>query len=553
MKTSIRNIFERHGYDLRDEFWDDRAAGDIDGTLATDGVNTRTVVDTDGDAMYTSGGELIFANPNGIWGNPRIEYPAYDNTPGIVLRIDVKPQATNKQFAVGWGRVAGSYTSQYSIVFRTTSIIDTIINVASGPDIGIYDAVSEYKCIVARRETGAFMLIEGGAYATTTLLWIIDVGVGNYLPGISNDSSLTATFPLIAIPKIRWLPTPLLSDGFGSAGALVTSDGLGHAEGIAGGLGSGGGGMVYEPNTWSSDGSKASSNITLGGELVTNGNMEAGDPPNNWTGVAATLDGVADERTGGAGVQSLDIARNGADYASAYQDLVSVAGTWYIFSGWRKRIDAGVEVNFAVYDGAYTGGALLAHPGYSSSAVWVEFTLCFRAISAAFNARCFVQAIALANGVSGRFDDVSLKPIPLSDCFLAQDAGTPDVLVSGEVTVTAKTQGGVVARLDDATTPANFLLAYHDGSNVHVEKCVGGTYTSLINTAAAYSAGKAIILVTDGNSVDCYYNDAKVGTTQTVSDAGIISNTLHGSFSTYDSNTVDNLVIWKRNGYNVPA
>lgn len=60
----------------------------------------------------------------------------------------------------------------------------------------------------------------------------------------------TAISSFLHIPLTHWLPTPLLSDGFG--GTWPTSDGLGHAEGIAGGLGSGGGGLTWtaQLGTW---------------------------------------------------------------------------------------------------------------------------------------------------------------------------------------------------------------------------------------------------------------------------------------------------------------
>ncbi|MEM5789741.1 MAG: hypothetical protein AAGU11_20695, partial [Syntrophobacteraceae bacterium] len=50
----------------------------------------------------------------------------------------------------------------------------------------------------------------------------------------------------------------------------------------------------------------------------------------------------------------------------------------------------------------------------------------------------------------------------------------------------------------------------------------------------------------DGSSYDLYYNNAKVGTTATVADAGIVSNVLHGLFSTYERNTFDNFVVRAR-------
>jgi len=122
------------------------------------------------------------------------------------------------------------------------------------------------------------------------------------------------------------------------------------------------------------------------------------------------------------------------------------------------------------------------------------------------------------------------------------------VHVGVEVVRTAGIQAGVVVCLDSAVTPANFLIAYLDGAgNMVVDKCVAGTYTNLISAAVTYSAGKEIKLVKDGTTVRAFYNDLAVGTVQTVSDAGIISNTKHGLFSTFVSNTFDNFSAWDIN------
>ena len=118
------------------------------------------------------------------------------------------------------------------------------------------------------------------------------------------------------------------------------------------------------------------------------------------------------------------------------------------------------------------------------------------------------------------------------------------MLASADLTITAGTQAGVVTNLDDAATPANFLLAYHNGTNAILDKCVAGTYTNLISAAATYSAGATLRLITytsGGNLLArLYYNNALIGTEQTISDAGIKSNTIHGLFSTYSANLIDN-------------
>jgi two-component system alkaline phosphatase synthesis response regulator PhoP len=46
--------------------------------------------------------------------------------------------------------------------------------------------------------------------------------------------------------------------------------------------------------------------------------------------------------------------------------------------------------------------------------------------------------------------------------------------------------------LDSATTPRNFIIAYHDGSNVFLTKCVNGTYTQLLSQSVAYVAGATL-------------------------------------------------------------
>jgi len=94
------------------------------------------------------------------------------------------------------------------------------------------------------------------------------------------------------------------------------------------------------------------------------------------------------------------------------------------------------------------------------------------------------------------------------------------------------------------------LIAYLNGVNFRLEKCVAGVYTSLISVANAAVTNAIIRVITyhSGASlkVRCYVNNVFLGAEITVSDAGIIGNTIHGCFSTYSGNTFDNLVIFAR-------
>lgn len=142
-------------------------------------------------------------------------------------------------------------------------------------------------------------------------------------------------------------------------------------------------------------------------------------------------------------------------------------------------------------------------------------------------------------------DDVSVKLITLADLFCSRDAGRANVDVSVAATVGSSNPCGVVANLDSAATPANFVIAYTTGTSgvVRMEKCVAGTYTQLVSASPSYVAGARVRLTKSGTTYTVYYNGTIVGTPQTVSDAGIISNTLHGIFSTNEQNSVDDVSI----------
>jgi len=108
-------------------------------------------------------------------------------------------------------------------------------------------------------------------------------------------------------------------------------------------------------------------------------------------------------------------------------------------------------------------------------------------------------------------------------------------------------QAGLVCNLDSAATPANFVIAYLDGQgNAKLDKCVAGVYTNVISAAVTYSAGATLRVIKSGTSYSLFYAGAAVGTTQVISDAGIISNTLHGIFSTSALNSLDNFQVMAR-------
>jgi hypothetical protein len=135
---------------------------------------------------------------------------------------------------------------------------------------------------------------------------------------------------------------------------------------------------------------------------------------------------------------------------------------------------------------------------------------------------------------------MSLKAINLASMFSTRAYFT-HATTRAACTIIGNTWAGVVCNLDSASSPANFVIASHDGTTCRLTKAVAGVYTELVAETVAYSAGAFVeVRRLAGNDYELYYNGSKVGTTQTIADAGIIGNTLAGYFNTYDLNTVAN-------------
>jgi hypothetical protein len=271
---------------------------------------------------------------------------------------------------------------------------------------------------------------------------------------------------------------------------------------------------------------------TLSGvELVTNGNMEAGDPPTGWVSSSATLASVTDEHAGGTGTKSLQATAIATGYMYATQNITVTIGQWYRAAAWVKN-------------GTGTGYAR-AHDGTSfpliknSSAAWASGLTVYRSL-ATVN-----QMGLVSNATAGQtllLDDFSLQAISFPTTL-----GTPyDLGADGDFKVTlpaltAGTQVGQFFCLDNPLNPRNFGLIYHDGTSLTVVKCFNGVYTNLFTpVAATYGATKQLWLSKRGPTVTAYYGGVKIGTGAIDEDA-IRNNTIVAPFSTYSGNTFANL------------
>ena len=316
-------------------------------------------------------------------------------------------------------------------------------------------------------------------------------------------------------------PVPLASDGFSQ---LTTTDGLGDSN-------YGGAGLTWTGSTWNvvAGGTVTNAPTTTGSDLIVNGNMETGNPPSSWTAVTSNLSSVADQRTGGTGTQSMEIAGTAGNIGKATEVVTTSVGTWYQIISYEKNGTSSASLNSTSGDFA----------SKNISATWTIAPAIGRSTIASQTIQLYLNTPGV---YTGRFDDVSMKALTLPSLLRSLNVYKSTVTANVNITLTKGSQAGLVLNLDSASYPNNFILAYHDGTNVRLVKAVAGVYTSLINTAATYVAGATLTISRSGNVYTVTYNGSQVGTA-TISDYEIVNNTLVGLFDSY-GNTFDNFTVY---------
>ena len=127
------------------------------------------------------------------------------------------------------------------------------------------------------------------------------------------------------------------------------------------------------------------------------------------------------------------------------------------------------------------------------------------------------------------------------------DVGNIDVLHEAETTRSAGNVG-IVLRYADAD---NYVYAIHDGTNAKLIKRVATAETDVISAVTAYAAGAVMRVICDGTGFSLFYNNVRIGATETIADAGLQTGTEAGVYSSDTGNSQDDCVIWSRKtGYN---
>ncbi len=268
-QTFSRNPSRQINYLLEDDFRiaASLAAGSVNGTLATDGVNVRTV--TDPSSKISISGLLSFATGADI--NSGLWYTNHVRTTGraMVTSVIIPDALGDIQTGID---VNASGIIQDGFRFLASNIRGQ--DAASTRVIGTYATGTRYQLAIVERTSGYFMFVKGGTFANWTLLWISSTTTtATLFPGFMvNLTTSPFSVDFVRIPDEIISIAPSASDSFNRAnGAIGSTDGLAVPE-------SGGGSLSWREDfgTWviSSNAAKAAT-LTSSTGIAT---IDAGSP-----------------------------------------------------------------------------------------------------------------------------------------------------------------------------------------------------------------------------------------------------------------------------------
>lgn len=247
----------------------------------------------------------------------------------------------------------------------------------------------------------------------------------------------------------------------------------------------------------------------------------------NWTESVTSTSTINQETSdvhGGSNAARMDINASNSlaelSQAPASQSL----GDILITSVWAKASAGGKS--FEMRNNNQSPEGRTQSPGTS----YVEFVLTSVLVSLSSTTRLFSSSAASS---SLYFDDASTKVPTRSTLFATFDSGNKDATIKADWTSRTGVLTGIVRNVDSASNPQNFVFAAINGlGSIYLFKFVAGTPTRVATLAAAYVAGATLEVRKSGNTFQVFYNGVQVGSDQTISDAGIVNNTIHGLFST---------------------
>lgn len=168
---------------------------------------------------------------------------------------------------------------------------------------------------------------------------------------------------------------------------------------------------------------------------------------------------------------------------------------------------------------------------YTLTTSYAEYALCsYVTTLAGYN---IVLRRGGTNSFSQYMDDFTLNVLTKTTLYSTANLSVADVVTKANWTVLTGTLAGVIMNVDDISNPQNYVMLLVNGATntYFLWKVVAGTLTQVATGVSSYVAGAAVELRKSGTTYQVFYNGVQKGTDQTISDAGIINNTIHGMVS----------------------
>lgn len=209
-------------YLIRDEFTDTRAAGAVNGTLATPGPGTRAAVDTNSQ-LTIGGGVANFAGGKAIpaWGDPVLHETAITRAIGTAVLAKFNRANITTYFWVGFGNAtddvnpntAGTGGPRFLFnnsaalqIFPEDSVSNLNVGLTTAAQIA---AATDYHVAIVQQTAGNLYLIKGGTFTSWTLVYATGTGANATLyPMLANYDGVQALDWL----RTAQLPAPFTTD-----------------------------------------------------------------------------------------------------------------------------------------------------------------------------------------------------------------------------------------------------------------------------------------------------------------------------------------------------
>lgn len=318
---------------------------------------------------------------------------------------------------------------------------------------------------------------------------------------------------------------------------------------------------------------------SLGGRVVTREHMQCpfeslgaetiGDPKldGTYTGGLNTMFAgslgtpICTQEAGsrsGAKAQGVKWNTNAAETESIYvYQNARTPGEWVRMSLWAKRVtgDSG-DISPFFYCASGTAGAINQRGGDAIEDVAYKkhvFVGRIPGTKLEFGVRTNATYAALPAGIGSDkvvVDDVSVRVVPFSSLIDIANYSKSVGKWFSKVTLAKYAYGGLVIFANDAN-PENYVILYHDGTNLVFKKVIAGVWADAaseatkanflvsVNSAVTYVDGAEISVIREygTNNFSVYYNGVWISTEE-IADSELITNTFHGSFSTHEDSQV---------------